>query len=145
MCEADCIQCEQCDKFRNGCQGQRGSFDRGLCPEQETIKILQMEPGRELDKLVAEKIIGFVSLTTSYNQLDGNYGALPHYSTEILAASEVRSWLLENIGGVSLLCYCDEQPERCKIHRVHEGDVEVLSESMPESICKAALLAVMEV
>lgn len=35
MCEEFCLVCEQCDKFRNGCQGQRGSFFFNLCPTME--------------------------------------------------------------------------------------------------------------
>ncbi|WP_418790285.1 hypothetical protein [Phosphitispora sp. TUW77] len=32
MCEEACINCEQCDDFKNGCQGQIGSFFDELCP-----------------------------------------------------------------------------------------------------------------
>ncbi len=32
MCEEACLICEQCDKFKNGCQGQIGTFDCDLCP-----------------------------------------------------------------------------------------------------------------
>lgn len=32
MCEETCLICEQCDCFKNGCQGQRGSFNNEFCP-----------------------------------------------------------------------------------------------------------------
>lgn len=32
MCEEFCLICEQCDKFMNGCQGQRGDFFTTFCP-----------------------------------------------------------------------------------------------------------------
>ena len=32
MCEEACINCEQCEEFKNGCQGQTGTFCDELCP-----------------------------------------------------------------------------------------------------------------
>ncbi len=32
MCEEACLICEQCDEYKNGCQGQTGTFDCALCP-----------------------------------------------------------------------------------------------------------------
>jgi len=32
LCEEACLICEQCEKFKDGCPGQTGSFDRALCP-----------------------------------------------------------------------------------------------------------------
>lgn len=32
MCEEACLICEQCDDYKNGCQGQIGTFDNEFCP-----------------------------------------------------------------------------------------------------------------
>ncbi len=32
MCEETCLICEQCDDYKNGCQGQTGTFDNTFCP-----------------------------------------------------------------------------------------------------------------
>ena len=32
MCEEACLICEQCDDYKNGCQGQIGTFDDDFCP-----------------------------------------------------------------------------------------------------------------
>lgn len=37
MCEEFCLICEQCDKFKNGCQGQRGTFFLNLCSSLTTV------------------------------------------------------------------------------------------------------------
>lgn len=33
MCEAACLQCNQCEKFKNSCQGQTGTFKPEMCPD----------------------------------------------------------------------------------------------------------------
>jgi hypothetical protein len=65
---------------------------------------------------------------------------VPRWSKDISWAWDIRRWLIENAIGVSLLSCCDENPECCKIHRPKLGEIEVLTQSMPESICKAALI-----
>ena len=32
MCEEAYLICEQCENFKNGCQGQTGTFDNIRCP-----------------------------------------------------------------------------------------------------------------
>ncbi len=32
MCDEACLICEQCEKFKDGCPGQIGTFDKELCP-----------------------------------------------------------------------------------------------------------------
>lgn len=34
VCEEACLVCEQCDKFKDGCQGQVGTFDKSMCPHK---------------------------------------------------------------------------------------------------------------
>lgn len=34
MCEEACLICEQCEKFKDGCPGQTGTFDCDLCPNK---------------------------------------------------------------------------------------------------------------
>ncbi len=64
------------------------------------------------------------------------------YSTDIAAAWEVRQWLLDNIGGVTLIRCCDDEcPEFCE---VYDGDgiyARVWAKTTPEALCKAALKA----
>ncbi|MBU7007102.1 hypothetical protein [Phosphitispora fastidiosa] len=32
MCEEACINCQQCEEYKNGCHGQIGSFNDEMCP-----------------------------------------------------------------------------------------------------------------
>lgn len=95
-------------------------------------------PGRELDELIAEQVMGWVSFRIGH--------LIPNYSTDISAAWEV----VENIMSMNLdvRIYCVSM----KINNlfdcvIHEGDnnkvVVSMQPSLPEAICKAALLAVL--
>ncbi len=33
MCEPAPLQCTQCEKYKDGCHGQTGTFDPVLCPD----------------------------------------------------------------------------------------------------------------
>ena len=66
----------------------------------------------------------------------------PDYSTDISAAWEVRQWLLDHIGGVTLVSLCDDNPECCETYR-GKGEKEIFAraKTAPLAICRAALIA----
>lgn len=104
-------------------------------------QILALEPGRELDKIVAEHVTKYQSLTTHLNA-DGTFGYLPNYSTDIAAAWEVvkhmkDSWefvLSSEDGKWEVIFYWD----------VHKPCKTVKDTTAELAICKAALLAVLD-
>jgi hypothetical protein len=127
--------------------------------------VLAMQPGRELDALVAEKVMGWAELWTDSK----NYMAYPPceqkftigeaerhpvwpYSTDIAAAWEV----VEKIKHMNLYI-ATHVPADGRITCIVDDDIngeltcdevkeyQVVADTAPEAICKAALLAVMEV
>lgn len=48
MCEETCLICEQCDKYLNGCQGQRGTFYNTLCPSSIITPVVDQCPEPDL-------------------------------------------------------------------------------------------------
>jgi hypothetical protein len=120
-------------------------------------EILAMEPGDELDKLVAMKIMGF----EQSNMRDGwvRVGALAtypkRYSTDISAAMEVVDKLDDGRHEIEMLkapYYDDvwivkiaEFEDVCDENGMYRTfEVQAESKSLPEAIAKAALLAVLE-
>lgn len=106
-----------------------------------------MKPGRELDALVAEKVIGkkHNQPGTMGGDLDELYGmAAPHYSTDIAAAWEVVEKMRELGWGSSIMSYLPE-PEleaHCRAEfRSKRGEYRALSKEAPAAICLAALKA----
>ena len=106
--------------------------------------VLKMEAGREMDALVAEKVMGL-----SYILFDGTdphqEELTPHYSTDIAAAWEVVEKLRKSYDVVIDL---DDELASCRILKrvndewIREIVVEQIFESTPYAICRAALLAV---
>lgn len=111
-------------------------------------EILDMKPGRELDCLVAEKVMNkrvhFIRpWGWLYAEQDVNrWTNVKHYSTDIAAAWEVRQRIHETIGGTKISSVCDEFPEECQIWD-GRSYISVRSNTVPEAICRAALLAVL--
>ena len=109
--------------------------------EWET-KIRNMEPGPELDILVAEKVLGLIK-----DDVDRNlFKAAPRrYSTDISAAWELVEKMLER-GGCEIGCYADKSGGKWFEVNVitMNGEVTVTAHTVSEAICKAALLAVMD-
>lgn len=113
-------------------------------------EILAIEPGRELDVLVAEKVMrwkpfsgGFRIQTGQIRTLESVSGSRSfHPSTDISAAWEVRQRIHETIGGTKIISVCDEFPEECQIWDGRKY-ISVRANTVPEAICKAALLAVL--
>jgi hypothetical protein len=94
--------------------------------------ILSMVPGRELDALVAEKVIGRRSSWTPYfPSIDIADG------WEVIEKMKKRNWRIAlnfEDDKWTALFYWDPNKQAC----------EAVAGTAPEAICKAALLAVME-
>lgn len=101
-------------------------------------EILAMEPGNELDIVVAINIIGW--LRDEKIEFQGN---IPHYSTDISAAWEVVK-KLENDCAIAQATFRGKT--LCTIcEKVLDGNFfEYESPSAPEAIAKAALIACLE-
>lgn len=112
-------------------------------------EILNMPAGREMDALIAERVMGRDVLLGSDWYFPSPYGfgghkSVPHYSTDIGNAWEVvdemqaarNYWAYT--GSLSSYCYA--------MFAGHQSQHEYRAEAdkMPLAICRAALLAVME-
>lgn len=107
-------------------------------------EILAMEPGSELNRLVALRIMGYEPsrLQTGYVR-KGAHATYPNpYSTDISAAWEVVRRISKDYG-VNVYEE-DGAPCECTLVRYPETVAVVGGSSAPEAICKAALLAVLE-
>ena len=128
-------------------------------------EILAMEAGRELDALVAEKVMGFAKVVRDYDKRHNTEGLrsfvydtafawfgkeTPRYSTDIAAA-----WLVvEHMGPIPFsLRFQPADAWRagggevyCYAHWTcwFEGGKEIDADTAALAICRAALLAVME-
>lgn len=130
----------------------------------------EMKPGRELDALVAEKVMGLVVDLDNSKYFDGtqvatrkeDFGAigeavqtisgvyhprlswpLPHYSTDIAAAWEVVERLSAENWIFDLLEGAHEGASPWRAHFMREGErSNGYGDSAPHAICLAALKAV---
>jgi hypothetical protein len=110
--------------------------------------------GRDLDALVAEKVMGFV-----VNRRDGGPwhlvgehpfqargrccgGGLPPYSTDIGAAWEVVEKIWDGGRGMSWRVVDDVPPTVCAEFWEGDHEYEGIGQSAPHAICLAALAAV---
>jgi len=105
-------------------------------------EILSMKPGRELDALVAEKVMG-QRFRSEWHKLHND--TIACYSTDIAAALEVAIHLQKQGYYVCIeLKACEET----SVGVYEENPVEQIAyakaQTPAEAICKAALLAVME-
>ena len=123
-----------------------------------------MNAGRELDVLVAEKVMGWTSFKKRWRDgshfdlldrfLDSNNieveGACPHYSTNIAVAWEVvtRVYKQSNNSEPDFLQITGPLSDGWKVQHIwghHDGDIPeyfVVRKSLPHAICLAALKAV---
>lgn len=95
-------------------------------------KILNMPAGREMDVTVGYHAMGLVAPPEIY----------PEYSTDIVAAWEVMEKMkfhLSPFGGNKGLWMCYDN------HDLNVAEIITVAETAPLSICRAALLAVMEI
>ncbi len=113
-----------------------------------------MKPGRTLDALVAEKVMGFYVHRgedgpdgyVSYNTEYKSRFLLDQYSTEITAAWEVLEVLRSQGWSFSVsspykLAGGDQHAWRCTLDHKADTDYEVEADSAPHAICLAALKA----
>lgn len=110
--------------------------------------VLGMQVGRELDSLVAEKVMGlkiYSRIGHNYLGKDGFYKIIREYSTDISAAWEVVEKLI-NDAGIDISIIFDISREY-KVKITDDGVIKskIQCKTAPEAICKAALLAVLEV
>lgn len=116
-----------------------------------------MTPGRELDKLIAEKVMDWQGVVIFPNgEAKGRPPKwykmslidLPSYSTDISAAWEVIEKLLSDNTNLAIgVCSINYGPDKGKTQVLiprHPtlGKVETLSTSAPHAICLAALKVV---
>lgn len=112
-------------------------------------EIMEMVPGRELDVLIATKVMGrddsFGVLTTTRMVMDDTCGRklpdgykkrTPYYSTDISAAWKV----VERLYPITIYHHSTIGDEVG--YRVTIGGVIITGQTAPETICKAALLTI---
>jgi len=100
-------------------------------------ELLELKPGRELDALVAEKVMGYIT-HGQFREKNGVRVMIDRYSTDIAAAWEV----VEMFSYIDIHRYDDFFA--CAIYPIGNSAVmRARGKTMPEAICKAALLAVM--
>jgi hypothetical protein len=108
-------------------------------------KISAMMAGREMDRLVADKLmsLNLVNLNGHVMNFTGRlYYEIPNYSTDISAAWEVVERYKEKF---NICTYMKDEEGFEDGWIVKFGESGVMGiEAAPEAICKAALLAVME-
>lgn len=125
-------------------------------------QILAMEPGKDLDRLVAEQVLKWDESRFRYDSETGISERIKHNeffgedvwepfnpSTDIAAAWEVVEKLKKEKGLVTLVG--NEKKWECRItamvdvvYGIDVKDVSYWSKSAPEAICKTALLAVLD-
>jgi hypothetical protein len=127
-------------------------------------EILNMPAGREMDALVAEKVMIVEFTKHNYKAHDvlsntieertyysTSFAPLPHYSTDIAAAWQVVEKLME-MGDVFIenwqdgewFVACDPLMNKPRRNAASCDGKKTGKESAPLAICRAALLAVME-
>lgn len=109
-----------------------------------------MDPGSELDALIAEKVMGFkVGRFGHGDPLEiitprSEFFPIPNYSTSIEAAWEVVEKLGILHGAFTLIQHPDSQPFSALTGKWHSGFGKFVGEAdtAPHAICLAALKAV---
>lgn len=109
-----------------------------------------MEPGRELDALIAEKVMGLVEFATYAGKAKASMGwgkngddwknlrSLPNYSTDISAAWEVVEKYFGTVGHTTIGNMANEG-YYCELFNGKEFVRASSVESAPHAICLAAL------
>lgn len=113
-------------------------------------EILAMEPGRELDSLISEKIMGYIT-HGHFREKNGVRILVQPYSTDISAAFEV----VEKMRPTHVYEMADfgrnmhkDNPHYAAFHPINKPrdyKRQVHAKTLTEAICKAALLAALEV
>jgi hypothetical protein len=125
-------------------------------------EILAMEPGRELDALVAEKVMEWTNFSPidpncdysvgvkgrknfAIDPRDGKQKPIPLYSSDIAAAFEVETKAIEKDPAMYVHALASAVFGYNQVQNI--SDIKklcLLIHATPEQRCKAALLAVME-
>lgn len=107
-------------------------------------KILSMQPGWELDALVAEQVMGY----TTYGQFrdkDGVRVMIDRYSADIAAAFEAEAKAIEKDPSMYIHALASVVFGYNQVQDISDiRKICMLIHATPEQRCKAALLAVME-
>lgn len=119
--------------------------------------VLKMEAGREMDALIAEKVIGWTrkyvsehdtQVWDSPNESVYLENAIPHYSTDISAAWEVVEKMLEFekdvAGHDQVIITRTDDCLKWYIEFRKPSWEYAEAEALPLAICRAALLALLE-
>lgn len=122
--------------------------DRWFRWEKKMEEARKLKPGRELDLLVAEKVMGLElkitpeSKTAYYFLPNGMKSLVPPYSTDHNAAFEVVKKMKAQHFDIDLFTEFGNQ-WRCKmfIYRLKDSISEELADTAPHAICLAALKA----
>lgn len=106
-----------------------------------------MSPGRELDNLVAEKVIGAKRREDgSWRYSDQNYSDIPKYSTSIEDAWQVVEKLRRMRGAGNITIQRNDGPDSAEWVCTFDHDEEKVGvgrhDEAPAAICIAALHAV---
>jgi hypothetical protein len=137
--------------MRGGDGRQAGSYDLKGC-KMNREEIMQMEAGRELDALVAKKVMGWKygqagvdwSGWVGVNPRPSKEANLGHFSpsTNISAAWEVVEKLKENQYSLPQIYLTDSDNDWHVSVRVagDQGFIDIQSPTTPLAICRAALL-----
>lgn len=109
-------------------------------------EILAMRPGRELDDLTAKKVMGLKlcgDTTQTFVLRINTYFPVRCYSSIISAAWEV----VERLEGMNAKWVCSNKDDGYEFWIGGDSDhlvAVVKCKTLPEAICKAALIAVLE-
>jgi len=118
--------------------------------------INNMEPGRELDAMVAEKVMGWrkgkvqrmpggIEFDTWHFEKDGR--PWTHYDWDP-STNLLRAWEVVEKMKIAVIPQEQAPAELMYLARYERfptaNDIEVFAATAPEAICKAALIAVME-
>ena len=110
----------------------------------------EIPPGREMDALVAEKVMGWIRYNDSQGWPSGakhtgnRRRSYPRYSTDIAAAWEVVEKLLRDNGELVVAIQSDDHDWVCTIR---DDPLNIVgysrSPTAPLAICRAALMTVL--
>lgn len=115
---------------------------------------ITMKPGKELDALIAENVMGlpvldynnYGTITVSYENDENRQAVwvdLPKYSTDITAAWEVAEKLAEKGFYYEIQqAWSQENTKRCRVY-LNDGEARYIAigDTAPHAICLAALKA----
>lgn len=112
------------------------------------MNIDQLQPGRELDILIAEKIFGHMMnedhivkwAQISDDDWEPSFEPCPHYSTSIADAWQVVEKMKELGAEINIGFY---EKWDCEFDYPIGCNWRAVAETAPEAICKAALIAIL--